>query len=119
MQMGSVHMGTMKGKLKGTIDATTPIASRTSLQYTPVLTLHVHGAHNREKRKRHLLLDATLRDLRQRARPLDGLQTLVDAAERFSLVLAVFEHNQVRQLLAILEAQLAELVNILHAAKNA
>ena len=39
--MGVVHSGTMAGKLKGTMQATTPSGSRTSWQTTPELTSSV------------------------------------------------------------------------------
>ena len=39
--IGAVHIGTMKGKLNGTIEATTPTGSRTSAHTTPVLTVSV------------------------------------------------------------------------------
>ena len=41
MIIGKVHMGTINGKLKGTIDTTTPKGLLTSLHVTPRLTSRI------------------------------------------------------------------------------
>ena len=98
--IGSVHIGTMNGKLNGTIDATTPTGSCSSWHVTPLETGRIRPCAS----------------CGSAARPLDRLEPLGDVAGRLGHVFAILLDDEVDELLAVLLDQRVEAEHDLRAA---
>ena len=90
--MGCIHIGTMTGKLKGQMPATTPTGWRMVWMSTPV-----------EMSKEYSPLSATLMAV------VEGLAAALDLADGVGVVLAVLLDDRLGQLVLVGEHQLAHL----------